>query len=251
MSVCWNDLCNRYGPTIADEAMGLVSAFGFVWPEKGEYLSGKESIHLPLHPYGVTIRIGDRVRDIVSDGLLVPLLEIPLSYEVSLEFLPGIRVGGFGGVEKYKMCLRAVLEGLHLPHKECIRNNLGKIVYDSATGRKVHAVVLDRGALKRQTGFFSVFFNAKSEGTPIQDAVFSEFKALAFASYDVERGTVQQECFRDFLSACRKNASLEDEHPDKVLYAEWRPENRSERGKASRMRRVAEAYQSRISTTMS
>lgn len=231
--------------------MALLREFGLVWPQRGEYLSGNESVHLPLHPYGVTIRIGDRVRDIVSDGLLAPLLEIPLSYDVSLEFLPGIRVGGFGGVEKYKMCVRAVMEGLHLPHKECIRNNLGKIVYDSAEGKKVHAVVLDRGAVKRQTGLLSLLFNRKTLGTPIQDAVFCEFKTLAFASYDFERRRVRANAFSEFLCACKKNTSLENSHPDKVLYAEWKPEKRSERGKAARMRRVAEAYETRLSTSIS
>lgn len=244
MTLYTDDLTVRYGRTVALSAAGILDRLDLPLPASGAYLSGKESTHIPLHRHGVTLRVGDRVRYVQSDYLLKPLFELPLSDAASFEILPGVRVGETGAFEKFRLIFQLMADGYRFPYHECVRSNIGSVVYQIDGQAYTHQLVLDRGAVSPLTGPLRHIFNGvvhPSTSKPsIQSRIYGDFYKAAAPIGQSEDG-IDRLAFSDFLRLCQRNNELPPHHPDRFLFNLWRPSQLS-RKKANRMYTAAIAY---------
>ncbi len=242
------DINNRYGHEAACRSEDILCDIGFLLPKSYEYLSGKESVHIPLNRYGLVIRVGDRVNGINSDYFLNPLLEIPISSNASFEILPSIIVGcKYAPLTKVFLACSLSKEGLSWPIEERVTSNMGIIRNSNKSKDKLHNLVLDRGAVKHAKLGLKSIFGHSAKGAPIQDNTFGPLKHLAIEAYNFDNRSVRQDNFTHFLKTCRENVLLEDNDPDKVLYAEWKQKDK-EREKSKIMYNAANAYDNKLSS---
>lgn len=237
-----NDLADRYSWSVALFAEDILRQMNLPVPDSYEYLSGKESTHIPLHRHGVTIRVGESARHIRSDYFLNPLLEIPLSSNVSFEILPGIKVGERGGATKYEVKFSLLFDGYDLPSNECVRSNFGTIAVVENGKCVEHDLVLDRGAVRELSRPLNLLFNAHAGAHCYrQEQVFGHYYELAEAVWDGENGKIRHTDLKRFFSICAENSRLPYDDRKRVLFNFWRPQNIS-RGKADSMYRAAIEY---------
>ena len=73
-----DELAYRYSPDAALRAVDILGQMRLPLPIAGEFLAGKESLHLPLHRHGITLRFGDPANRVQSDHFLNRFVRIPL-----------------------------------------------------------------------------------------------------------------------------------------------------------------------------
>lgn len=217
-----DELAYRYSPDAALRAVDILGQMRLPLPIAGEFLAGKESLHLPLHRHGITLRFGDPANRVQSDHFLNPFVRIPLGNTADFEILPGIRVGDIGAAGKLRLKFKLMAEGYDFPFEECVRSNIGSIQYVDGASVRVHKLVLDRGAVSVGAGLSKIFNRQSQADTPVQTRVFSPFYALTSGVWDQGRFLLNVPVFRDFMRACFANNILDPSDPHRVLFNQWR-----------------------------
>lgn len=236
------ELTHRYSSDAALRAANILGQMGLPVPIAGEFLAGKESLHLPLHRHGITLRFGDPANHVQSDHFLNPFVCVPLGGNADFEILPGIRVGDIGAAGKLKLKFSLLAEGYDFPFEECVRSNIGSIQYVDGTGVRSHKLVLDRGAVTPLSPLSGIFNRQSQLTTPVQTRVFSPFYERAKGVWDHNRFLLDASVFKDFMTACFSNNNLDMSDPHRVLFNHWRCPDIN-RSKANCMYKSAVRYE--------
>lgn len=217
-----DELAYRYSPDAALRAVDILGQMRLPVPIAGEFLAGKESLHLPLHRHGITLRFGDPATRVQSDHFLNPFVRIPLGNTADFEILPGIRVGDIGAAGKLRLKFKLMAEGYDFPFEECVRSNIGSIQYVDGASVRAHKLVLDRGSVSPLPSFSRIFNRESQSVTPIQTRVFSPFYERAAGVWDQSRFLIDASVFKEFMMVCFANNILDPSDPHRVLFNQWR-----------------------------